>query len=98
MILFLFLYYMLNEGVRLLILVYVNFSFQEKGGRMHEELAFLSYSVAYDIFYKASPVSPLLGAVFALETFILHTLLHHFSRVKTSNLTTQLVFCSFSTS
>ncbi|VDK85615.1 unnamed protein product [Litomosoides sigmodontis] len=56
---------------------------------MYEELAFISYSVAYDIFYKASPVSPLLAAVFALETFILYTLLHHFSRVKTSNVTTQ---------
>ncbi|KAL4003347.1 hypothetical protein ACH3XW_7235 [Acanthocheilonema viteae] len=62
----------------------------EKESRIYEELAFISYSIAYDIFYKASPVSPLLAAIFVLETFILHTLLQHFSRIKISNLTSQL--------
>uniref|UniRef100_A0A0R3RYD9 EST1_DNA_bind domain-containing protein n=1 Tax=Elaeophora elaphi TaxID=1147741 RepID=A0A0R3RYD9_9BILA len=63
----------------------------EKGNRIYEELAFISYAVAYDIFHKASPVSPLLAAVFVLETFILRTLLQYFSRVKISNSATQLV-------
>ncbi|VIO91953.1 Uncharacterized protein BM_BM9215 [Brugia malayi] len=63
----------------------------EKGNRMYEELAFVSYSIAYDIFYKASPVSSLLAAIFVLETFVLRTLLQHFNRVKLSSSTTQLV-------
>ncbi|VDM20555.1 unnamed protein product [Wuchereria bancrofti] len=63
----------------------------EKGSRMYEELAFVSYSIAYDIFYKASPVSSLLASIFVLETFVLRTLLQHFNRVKLSNSTTQLV-------
>lgn len=59
------------------------------------ELAFVSYSIAYDIFYKASPVSSLLAAIFVLETLILHTLLQHFIRVKLSDSTMQTVFYSF---
>lgn len=77
---------------------FLNYLFQEKGNRMYEELAFISYSIAYDIFYKASPVSPILAAIFVLETFILRTLLQHFSRVKISNINTQLVYYSFCSS
>ncbi|CAG9535209.1 unnamed protein product [Cercopithifilaria johnstoni] len=63
----------------------------EKGNKIYLELAFVSYSVAYDIFHKASPVSPLLAAIFVLEAFILRTLLQHFNRIKISNFATQPV-------
>ncbi|EFO26628.1 hypothetical protein LOAG_01852 [Loa loa] len=63
----------------------------EKGSKVYEELACASYAIAYDIFYKASPVSPLLAAIFVLETFVLHTFLQHFNTVKLSNCTTQMV-------
>uniref|UniRef100_A0A915Q295 Uncharacterized protein n=1 Tax=Setaria digitata TaxID=48799 RepID=A0A915Q295_9BILA len=63
----------------------------DKESKVYEELAFVSYSIAFDFFYKASPISPLLAAVFVLETLILRTLLHHMSRVKLSNSTTQLI-------
>ncbi|OZC06431.1 hypothetical protein X798_06576 [Onchocerca flexuosa] len=62
-----------------------------RGSRIYEDLAFISYAIAFDIFHKASPVSSLLAAIFVLETLILRTLLQHFGRVKLSNSTTQLV-------
>ncbi|KAM3723041.1 Protein SWAP [Dirofilaria immitis] len=63
----------------------------EKGNRTYEDLAFVSYSIAFDIFHKASPVSSLLAAIFVLETLILHTLLQYFNRIKSSNSITQPV-------
>ncbi|VDN38546.1 unnamed protein product [Gongylonema pulchrum] len=59
----------------------------------YEKLSYASYLVAFDILHKASSISPLLAALFVLETLTLRTILRYFNAAKISEeLTEQVQF------